>query len=261
MAPYERHSAVVNGQKISYLERGTNGTPLLFLHGWGGSAESFLPLWDSLSAHEEFAQRRMIAIDFPGFGESPAPEEPWDVPRYALCVAQYLSAMGVSIADLVNHSFGGRVTTVLLSEYATSFGRAFYLAPAGIRHEKKGVENAAGVMKKFFGLPGMRILFPTIRKIGYRLIGGRDYLETSGVMKETFQLVTQEDLSDRLPKITHPVAIAFGKNDTYVPYTDGALMQQAIPGAQLTVFEDGRHGIHKTHAKQLTPLFIKFFTS
>lgn len=261
MVAYERHSALVNGQTISYLERGTDGTPLVFLHGWGGSAESFLPLWESLSGSTQFANRRMLAIDFPGFGESPPPTEAWDVPRYALCVAQYLSALGVSKADLVNHSFGGRVTTVLLSEYAASFGRAFYLAPAGIRHEKKGIENAAGVMKKFFGLPGVRLLFPTIRKFGYRLIGGRDYLAMSGVMKETFQLVTQEDLSSRLPKITHPVAIAFGKNDTDVPYTDGALMQQAIPGAQLTVFEDGRHGIHKTHALQLTPLFIEFFAS
>ncbi|MFI5778092.1 alpha/beta fold hydrolase [Nocardia sp. NPDC051570] len=50
------------------IERGT-GRPLILLHGGGASARSWLPVLDRLGA-----ERHAIALDFPGFGETPDPE-------------------------------------------------------------------------------------------------------------------------------------------------------------------------------------------
>jgi pimeloyl-ACP methyl ester carboxylesterase len=50
----------------NYIERG-NGRPLILLHGAGSSARAWLPIMDRLSAH-----RHAIALDFPGFGKTPA---------------------------------------------------------------------------------------------------------------------------------------------------------------------------------------------
>jgi pimeloyl-ACP methyl ester carboxylesterase len=250
----KRKTVSIADQMVSYIEREGAGRSILFLHGWGGSAESFLPLWNATDSNA-----RLIAIDFPGFGESPEPKEPWDVQRYTQLVDRFLEHLSLDQVDIVNHSFGGRVTTKLLAEYPQRGRKALYLAPAGIRHEKKGISRLASFGKRIFQLPLLRSLFPLLRTVGYKLIGGQDYLQVSGVMKKTFQSVIEEDLSHHFSSISAPVHVVFGKNDTYVPSTDGHRMQKAISGAKLTVFDDGRHGIHKTHAKQIAQIMNTFF--
>lgn len=258
---YAHKSVQVGSQEIYYKEFGT-GEPILFLHGWGGSSESFFPLWDELLQYPQFQNKRLIAIDFPGFGESLPPKIPWAVADYARLVIDFLDTMKILSVDLVSHSFGGRVSIVLLHTYPKRCERSFFIAPAGIRHEKKTrlLEFFAKGFKFFFSLPVLRSLFPFIRKIGYKIIGGHDYLHVSGVMKETFQKVVKEDLSPFLPDITQPVYVAFGKNDTYVPYTDGLYMEKTMKQAQLTIFDDGRHGIHKTHKEKIARLCSEFFS-
>lgn len=255
----QRKQITVSGQQVSYLERGGSGIPFLFLHGWGGSAESFLPLIEGLDSDGVGTQNRLIVLDFPGFGESEDPHETWDVPRYTQCVVDFLSQLGIEKVHIVSHSFGGRVTTLLLAQHAPLVQKAFYIAPAGIRHEKTGIALASQWLKKPFELPVLRSLFPLVRTVGYKLIGGHDYLNVSGVMKETFKRVVEHDISDQFSRIDSPVFVVIGRNDTYVPYTDGEVMREAISGAQLQIIEDGRHGIHKTHVPALIPFFKEFF--
>jgi pimeloyl-ACP methyl ester carboxylesterase len=49
-----------------HFERGGAGEPLLLIHGLGGSARIWNPVFDRLAA-----ERDVIALDLPGFGESP----------------------------------------------------------------------------------------------------------------------------------------------------------------------------------------------
>ena len=51
---------------MNQIERGT-GRKLLLIHGLGGSWRSWTPILDALSL-----SRRVIAIDLPGHGETPA---------------------------------------------------------------------------------------------------------------------------------------------------------------------------------------------
>ncbi len=254
-----RKEIIADGQTLSYLEHGTSTDTILFLHGWGGSAESFQDMW--MAFGDQLSNKRLIALDFPGFGESPAPSLVWSVDDYATCVVKYLDLMHVSVADIVSHSFGGRVSTVLLAKYGDRFRKSVYIAPAGIRHEnvkQQQIQVIASTLKSVFSLPVLRWFFPIARKIGYRLIGSRDYVETSGVMKETFKRVIEEDLTPLLPSISALVYIFWGRNDTYVPVGDAAYMKSHIQGSQVTIFEDGRHGIHKTHAVQISEQLIPF---
>jgi pimeloyl-ACP methyl ester carboxylesterase len=45
-----------------------HGRPLLLIHGLGGTWRSWLPVLDRLAA-----EREVIAVDLPGFGETPPP--------------------------------------------------------------------------------------------------------------------------------------------------------------------------------------------
>ncbi|WP_194818018.1 alpha/beta fold hydrolase [Nocardia sp. XZ_19_385] len=50
------------------IDRG-DGRPLVLLHGAGGSARNWLPVVERLAE-----RRRVIALDFPGFGRTPLPD-------------------------------------------------------------------------------------------------------------------------------------------------------------------------------------------
>ncbi len=50
---------------MHHIRRGT-GKPLLLIHGLGGAWRSWNPILDDLAA-----EREVIAVDLPGFGETP----------------------------------------------------------------------------------------------------------------------------------------------------------------------------------------------
>jgi 2-succinyl-6-hydroxy-2,4-cyclohexadiene-1-carboxylate synthase len=82
------------------------GTPLVLLHGFTGSAATWEPLLPELAAHA-----RTVGFDLVGHGRSDAPEDlrHYSVEaasRQALAVAD---ALGVERADWLGYSMGGRV--------------------------------------------------------------------------------------------------------------------------------------------------------
>jgi pimeloyl-ACP methyl ester carboxylesterase len=90
--------------RLSMLEGGT-GDPVLCLHGLGGTKASFLPTVAALAA-----ERRVIAFDFPGFGESDKPiGAPYNAAYLAHSATALLEALGLERADLIGNSMGGRV--------------------------------------------------------------------------------------------------------------------------------------------------------
>ena len=67
----------VKGLNINYTEAG-EGELVVFLHGWGANYTLFQPAIDLVSR-----KYRAVALDFPGFGKSVEPKEPWEVGDYA----------------------------------------------------------------------------------------------------------------------------------------------------------------------------------
>ena len=54
----------------------------MFAHGWARSHHDFIPAAESLGALDT-----VVALDLPGFGATPRPDEAWDTARYADHVA------------------------------------------------------------------------------------------------------------------------------------------------------------------------------
>ncbi|WP_298402142.1 alpha/beta hydrolase [uncultured Chloroflexus sp.] len=79
------------------------GRPLIFLHGWGGSSR----YWQAAPAF--LPNRRLIAIDLPGCGASPAPIEPVTLASYARTVLAVADALDIDRFALVGHSLGAAI--------------------------------------------------------------------------------------------------------------------------------------------------------
>ncbi|UFR02480.1 alpha/beta hydrolase [Streptomyces sp. Go40/10] len=81
--------------------------PALYVHGLGGSSQN----WSSLMAELDGVVDSE-AVDLPGFGDSPPPDDgDYSVTGHARAVIRYLDAAGRGPVHLFGNSLGGAVTT------------------------------------------------------------------------------------------------------------------------------------------------------
>ena len=109
---------------LNYIRRGT-GKPLLLLHGLGSS----LKVWD-LILDELAAQREVIALDLPGFGQSPALRGQVSIPTLADAVTDFLSQHQLLGIDAVGNSMGARLV-LELARRGNVVGAVVSLDPGG----------------------------------------------------------------------------------------------------------------------------------
>jgi 2-succinyl-6-hydroxy-2,4-cyclohexadiene-1-carboxylate synthase len=88
------------------LEAGRGAPPLILLHGFTGSADSWRPLLPALGR-----RRRALAFDLPGHGPAPggAPPARIDLGDCVEAVRRRLDALGIREAVLLGYSLGGRL--------------------------------------------------------------------------------------------------------------------------------------------------------
>lgn len=92
---------------MNHIRRGA-GTPLLLIHGLGGSWRSWTPILDALAA-----EREVIALDLPGFGDTPPLPGEVSIATLADAVTAFLSAHDLTGVDVVGSSMGARLVLEL----------------------------------------------------------------------------------------------------------------------------------------------------
>ena len=84
---------------------GTDPQPVLLLHGWGDTAETWQFLVDQLPA-----QRTFVAADMRGFGRTQRPDDGYWFPDYLADLDALLEHLSPDAPlDLVGHSMGGNI--------------------------------------------------------------------------------------------------------------------------------------------------------
>ncbi len=236
---------------INYLEVG-KGLNLVFLHGWGGSKDSWLPIIKQLDLN----QYHCLAVDMPGFGESDRPNKAWHIEDYVAFLENFLAATipGQQYA-LVVHSFGGRVAIKHASAHPPLLTRMILIAAAAIKRPKtRGliiVEYISKFVKKVFSVPLLKVFQPLLRKTIYKLLYVHDYETSKGTMVATFLNSINEDLTPYLPKIKVPALIVWGTMDRYVPVIDAGTMLALINQSQAKIIRGGTHNVHQRFAKKI----------
>ena len=94
----------IDGLDIEYTDVG-NGTPVLLLHGWGSSFDVFGGIINLLKN-----RCRVVAVNFPGCGNSQTMETAWNLDDYCNFVLKFMKAVDLENPIMFGHSHGGRVT-------------------------------------------------------------------------------------------------------------------------------------------------------
>lgn len=97
----------VAGRPLAFTDTGGTGSTLVFLHMFGGSIRTWASVVDRLAG-----ERRCIAIDLPGFGDSEPLADP-GVAATARVLRDFLGALGVDRCTVLGHSMGGKLAMAL----------------------------------------------------------------------------------------------------------------------------------------------------
>ncbi|OAN73329.1 hypothetical protein A8B78_18575 [Jannaschia sp. EhC01] len=125
-----------SAEGISYISRPGPGPVVVFLHGIGSHAASFVPLFDILPA-----DLNLLAWNAPGYGASAPLGEDWPLPEnYATKLAAVLDAMGHETVHLVGHSLGTLIASAFARRFPDRLHSLTLVAPAtGYRVPRGGM--------------------------------------------------------------------------------------------------------------------------
>ena len=219
---------------MKYLKYGSSENFIVFLHGWGADKNSFLWTKDYLKNYS------LVYIDFRGFGDSDEPEKPWSVFDYVQDVKNLLDGFNISSLILVGHSFGGRVAIKFSFLYQNEYDdfKLCLVDSAGIKPRR----NLLYYYKIF--------KFKILKKIAKRIkiienyvkkCGSSDYKKLSPLMKETFKMIVNEDLSYDAKYITKSTLLIWGRKDKETKLYMARKLKKLICFSKLHIIDNAGH--------------------
>jgi 3-oxoadipate enol-lactonase len=229
------------GYSIGYDERGSgDALPIIFLHGVGSGKSVWRPQLDHFGR-----ERRVIAFDYPGYGESePAPE---DTTRddYAAAILSAMNELGVRRAHICGLSLGG-VIAIALYDAAPDACASLILADTFAVHpEGKAIyERSVAGSNDLRAMAGARIdvllaqpADPEFRSETIETMAAID----SAAYRIGARAVWLADQRERASLIAVPTLVLVGSQDLVTPYDLSAELSDLVPDARLQVIEGAGH--------------------
>lgn len=250
------HDVEVEGRPVHYVDLGSgDAPPVVFVHGLGGNWQNWLENLPRIAQ-----DRRALALDLPGFGESPMPASDISIPGYARTVEAWLDRLGVGHAVLVGNSMGGFVAAEVAIAYPARVERLSLVAAAGISitHLRRRptmtvarIGVAVGAVtaarrREIIARERLRHLaMSTVFRHPGRMRPDVLYEVLQGSGKPGFfnalDALTSYDFRDRLSGIDCPTLIVWGRKDMLVPVKDADEFERLIPRSREVLMDDTGH--------------------
>jgi len=237
------------------------GPALVLLHGFPSSSYDFHLCWDELAR-----TRRVVTLDYPGYGFSDKPDAlSYSLLEQADVVEVVLAELGVKRAAVIAHDMGTSVTTELLARRAQ--GRlGFELERLVLLNGSVYIDLAVlSLSQRLLRIPVLSKLFARLsnrRSFGAQLqrIVGRKLperelddmfglIQHNGGRRLLPRLIGYVDERHRfkqrwlspLPRLDVPTLVVWGARDPIAVMAIGDKLAATIPGAQLIRFDDLGH--------------------
>jgi 3-oxoadipate enol-lactonase len=237
----------------------------VLLHGIGGGRGG----WNSTGEALVAAGCRVVAVDFPGYGGSPA-IEPFDLPGLAASVLRLLDAIGTERAVLVGHSMGGmvaqelharaaqRVQALVLVATSPAFGR-----PEG-DWQREFLQSRFAPLDAGLGMAGLAAqLVPTMVAPDFprdRLAAAQALM--AGVPESTYRRAIAAlvgfDRRAELARIAVPTLVITGEHDRTAPPEVARRMAAKITGSICTIVPAAGHLLSLERSDALNAALLEF---
>lgn len=196
-------------KKINYEYINNNKRTLVLLQGWGLDKS----VYDRL-VHFFCNKYSVLAVDFPGFGESETPSDYYDTYEYAYQIFLLLKKLNIDEVCLVGHSFGGRVSIILSSMFDINIKGMVLTASAGLNRFSL-IKTIKIYKYKLCKKLHSRGLLKNWKSDSH---GSSDYIKLDDNMKKVFVKVVNQDLHYLLKRIKTNLYLMWDKNDDATPY-------------------------------------------
>jgi 3-oxoadipate enol-lactonase len=229
------------GVAIGYDEAGVGGhTPIVFLHGVGSDKSVWRP-----QLHHFKNERRAIAFDYPGYGDSDSAPEGTTRDDYAAIVLAAMTERGDGRAHLCGLSLGGviaiamyhawpkRAVSLILADTFADHpdGRAIYERSLGASGDMRALaESRVDVLLAQPADPAVRgEVIETMARI------------EPAAYRTGSEAVWLAEQRDRAKTIRAPTLVLCGTEDRITPPALSTALTKLIPGAHYDAIERSGH--------------------
>ena len=262
----------VEGLEIFYREAGPRNAPtVLLLHGFPSSSHMFRNLIPKLAD-----KYRVIAPDFPGYGESSAPPvkdfdysfeglttitekfiEKLQLSSYAL----YLSDIGASIGFRIAVMHPERVTALIVQNggaHVEAINKEFLSDGLSAYWENRSERNAQALLDWLLTIEGTKwhylhgVSDPSkispdnwVIDQAYQDRPGNKEIQLAILHNAKRDLEVFADWQEYFRKRQPPTLITWGKNDGIFTVEGAELIKRDIPSAELHLFDTGHFALEE----------------
>lgn len=241
-------STLVTEKGIVHYQTYGSGAPVILLHGWLGSWDTWRTTIEALS--DDY---RSYAIDLWGFGESDKKRGHFTVSDFVDLVNEFMDRLGIPSATLVGHSMGGTVSMRFAIKYPERVNKVVVVGSPVDGH------SLTLLLKPFVyeSIAGLIWRTPALFRLGMRLIyaplitrEARTFYEmtarnTSATTLESFfhsiASLYKTDLTPDLPAITVPALGVYGARDVLVNPNQHKLFSAGIPKGEVLYMPGSGH--------------------
>jgi len=248
-------SAQVNDLTMYYEELGpTGGTPLVLLHGAGGTIDDQVGGWAGLAP--SFADSlRVILVEHRGHGRTDNPAGSMTFEQIADDVAALLEHLGLGSVHVAGISDGAVVALDLalrrprLTRTIVVLG-GNYCVHDGIRAYAAALDPAALERSAPEAVAELAARHDAGKHPGY----WKNLLRQIVANNTAYPTWTEEDLA----RIECPVLLVAGENDPFATIAQMVAMKRAIPVAEWLIVNDSGHAVHFEHPEIVGPRILDF---
>lgn len=265
-SPLPVQTASVAGTTVAWVDTGVQSDqpPLVLIHGLSAS----FGFWEH-QLTDLAPDRRVLALDLPGFGRSGRPDAPYTPPWFADVVVAWMDHVGLDAAVLVGHSMGGQIALTTALAHPERVAALVLSAPAGIEafgpgearfikqhwHESRALEATEDELRLVFSTQVFNAPDPGVERLleeRVRLGSHPAFRGTSVAVSRSIAGMLDHPVRDRLDALSLPVFVAFGAQDRMIPnpyFTGGrtaAVFADALSllDAQGVLIPNAGHTVH-----------------
>ena len=275
MTEVTAHHGLFKDTKLHVDDAGGSGRPVVLVHGWPLSGDSFALQIPALTE----AGYRAITYDRRGFGRSDKPLTGYTYDALTEELRTLLTELDLHDVTLVGFSMGGGEVARYFAKYGTDRIRSAVFASAVPPYLLKTGDNPDGPLEMAQAAKMTAEL--TANEDGFYDQFITEFFSVDGVLQvgdeqrlRAFEIAKQSskaaalacmaafattDFRDDLASVTVPTLVLHGDGDATVPFEgSGARTHAAIPTSELVVLRGAPHGANVSHAAEWNQALLDF---